>query len=107
MKFGSKETPLKSRLKIRHYLKYITLLLDTHLEEKALLVPKKVPKAIPKQWDYLSTSQVNFKPQNQEMLPTWHNLTLAMKKESMFQVGPICGFSRSLDLEKVGCAEKS
>jgi hypothetical protein len=29
------------------------------------------------------------------------------KKESMFQVGSIWGFSRSWDLEKVGCAEKS
>ena len=29
------------------------------------------------------------------------------KKESMFQVGSFWGFSRSLDLKKVGCAEKS
>jgi hypothetical protein len=45
-------------------------------------------------------SQVNFKPQDQEMLPrtqfvrmrthTWHNHDPGNeKKESMFQVGPI------------------
>jgi hypothetical protein len=30
-----------------------------------------------------------------------------MRKRSMFQVGSFWGFSRSLDLQKVGCAEKS
>jgi hypothetical protein len=68
-KFGSRETPLKGRLKIRHYLKYIALLFDTHLEEKALLVPKRVPKAILEQWDYLSTSQVNFNPRTRKCCP--------------------------------------
>jgi hypothetical protein len=93
IKFGSKETPLKGRLKIRHYLKYTTLLLDTHLEEKALLVPKKVPKAISRQWDYLSTSQVNFNPKTRKccfvrgvyacVRIRGTTMTLAMRKKSL------------------------
>jgi hypothetical protein len=42
---------------------------DTHLEEMALLVPEKVPKAITRQWVHFLMSKLNFKSRNQETLP--------------------------------------
>jgi hypothetical protein len=87
-KFGSKRTPLRGRLKIQPITRIYYVVTWYPSKDKGFFSPQKVPKAIPNNGFYFSTSGVFFGPQMQEALPLthmWHTLDPGNEKSLCFK----------------------